>query len=46
MIREAGGAVTTLEGAPVPIAETSLVAGNPEMHAWLLETLKAGQDRI
>jgi myo-inositol-1(or 4)-monophosphatase len=46
MIREAGGVVTTLEGGPCPIAETSLVAGNPEMHAWLLETLKAGQDRI
>jgi hypothetical protein len=24
-----------------PIAETSLVAGNPAMHAWLLETLRS-----
>jgi myo-inositol-1(or 4)-monophosphatase len=39
MIREAGGIVTTLEGAPCPVAETSLVAGNPVMHGWLLDTL-------
>jgi myo-inositol-1(or 4)-monophosphatase len=40
MIREAGGIVTTLEGAPCPVAETSLVAGNPVMHGWLLDTLR------
>jgi myo-inositol-1(or 4)-monophosphatase len=40
LIREAGGIVTTAEGAPCPIAETSLVAGNPTMHAWLLDTLR------
>ena len=39
LVREAGGIVTTLEGAPCPVAETSVVAGNPAMHAWLLETL-------
>jgi myo-inositol-1(or 4)-monophosphatase len=39
LIREAGGVVTTLDGAPCPIAETSCVAGNPAMHAWLLETI-------
>jgi myo-inositol-1(or 4)-monophosphatase len=43
MIREAGGIVTTLEGAPCPVAETSVVAGNPEMHRWLLETLGANR---
>jgi myo-inositol-1(or 4)-monophosphatase len=40
LIREAGGIVTTLEGTPCPIAQTSVVAGNPSMHAWLLETLR------
>ena len=39
LVREAGGVVTTLDGAPCPVAETSVVAGNPGMHAWLLETL-------
>jgi len=39
IVREAGGVVTTLEGAPCPVAETSVVAGNPAMHAWLLRTL-------
>lgn len=41
LVREAGGVVTTLEGAPCPIAETSVVAGSPVMHGWLLETLRA-----
>jgi myo-inositol-1(or 4)-monophosphatase len=41
LIREAGGIVTTLEGSPCPIAVTSCVAGNPVMHAWLLDTLTA-----
>jgi myo-inositol-1(or 4)-monophosphatase len=45
MIREAGGVVTTVEGAECPVAETSLLAGNPAMHAWLLETLNVGSDR-
>ncbi len=40
LVREAGGIVTTLEGAPCPVAETSCVAGNPAMHAWLLGTLR------
>jgi myo-inositol-1(or 4)-monophosphatase len=43
MIREAGGIVTTLEGGPCRVAETSVVAGNPEMHRWLLETLGANR---
>lgn len=40
LVREAGGIVTTLDGAPCPVAETSVVAGNPVMHSWLLETLR------
>ena len=37
LIREAGGVVTDLDGNPCPIAHTSVVAGNPAMHAWLLQ---------
>ena len=40
LVREAGGLVTTIDGAPCPVAETSVVAGNPVMHAWLLEMLR------
>ena len=43
LVREAGGVVTTLDGAPCPVAETSCVAGNPVMHGWLLNTLGAGE---
>jgi myo-inositol-1(or 4)-monophosphatase len=45
LVREAGGLVTTLEGAPCPVAETSVVAGSPAMHAWLLETLATAGPR-
>lgn len=37
LIREAGGIATDLEGQPCPVDHTALVAGNPTMHAWLLE---------
>ena len=40
LVREAGGIVTTLDGAPCRIAETSVLAGSPVMHAWLLTTLR------
>lgn len=43
LVREAGGVVTTLDGAPCPVAETSVVAGNPAMHAWLLDTLSGAR---
>jgi myo-inositol-1(or 4)-monophosphatase len=39
LVREAGGVVTDLEGKPCPIAHTSVVAGNPAMHKWLLSRL-------
>jgi myo-inositol-1(or 4)-monophosphatase len=39
LVREAGGIVTDLSGAPVPIGHTSIVAGSPVMHRWLLDTL-------
>jgi myo-inositol-1(or 4)-monophosphatase len=46
LIREAGGVATTLEGAPCPVAETSVVAGSPTMHRWLLDTLHAGEQLV
>ena len=39
LVREAGGLVTTMDGTPIPIAETSILAGNPTMHGWLYDTL-------
>ncbi len=39
LVREAGGLVTDLAGAPAPVAHTGLVAGNPTIHAWLLKEL-------
>jgi myo-inositol-1(or 4)-monophosphatase len=41
LIREAGGVVTDLSGAPCPVAHTGLVAGNAAMHRWLMRTLKS-----
>jgi len=39
LVREAGGIVTDLAGAPAAVAHTSIVAGNPRIHHWLMETL-------
>jgi myo-inositol-1(or 4)-monophosphatase len=41
LIREAGGIVTDLSGRDIGVEHTSVVAGNPVIHAWLLETLAA-----
>jgi myo-inositol-1(or 4)-monophosphatase len=38
-VREAGGRVTDLDGREARIAHGPIVAGNPAMHAWLLEQL-------
>ena len=43
LIREAGGVVTDLSGREVGIEHTGLVAGNPAIHRWLLETLRSGE---
>ena len=40
LVREAGGIVTTMDGEPCPVAATSIIAGNPTTHAWLLDTLR------
>ena len=39
LVREAGGIVTNIEGQECPVAHTSLVAGSPVMHAWLMKQL-------
>ena len=41
LVREAGGVVTTLDGAPCPVARTSIVAGSAIMHPWLLKTINS-----
>jgi myo-inositol-1(or 4)-monophosphatase len=40
MVQEAGGVVTDIEGNPPRLDAESFVAGNPAMHAWLLQTVK------
>jgi myo-inositol-1(or 4)-monophosphatase len=40
LIREAGGVVTTLEGQGDVLGGGSIVAGNPALHAWLLDALR------
>ncbi|HEX4682651.1 MAG TPA: inositol monophosphatase family protein [Gemmatimonadaceae bacterium] len=42
LVREAGGIVTTMTGEAIAIAPTSLVAGNPAMHEWLLGVVSEG----
>jgi myo-inositol-1(or 4)-monophosphatase len=39
LIREAGGIVTDLDGRRIGGEHTSVVAGNPAVHEWLLRTL-------
>lgn len=35
LIREAGGVVTDMYGAPCRVAHTGMITGSPAMHAWL-----------
>jgi myo-inositol-1(or 4)-monophosphatase len=39
MVREAGGSVTDDAGREIGIEHTAVVAGNPTIHAWLLDAL-------
>lgn len=39
LVREAGGVATTFSGEPCPVAHTSIAAGSPAMHRWLLGQL-------
>ena len=43
LIREAGGVVTDFSGRDIGIEHTGVVAGNPAIHAWLIETLNVDQ---
>jgi myo-inositol-1(or 4)-monophosphatase len=40
LVREAGGIVTTLDGDEARVGHTSVLAGSPPMHAWLLAVMK------
>lgn len=40
IVREAGGMVTDLEGSPDVVNQGAKVAGNPAIHAWLLDLLR------
>ena len=40
LIREAGGTVTDYSGRHIGIEHTGVVAGNPAIHAWLIETFE------
>ena len=44
IVREAGGIITDLVGEPPPLAHSAIVAGNPAMHRWLLETIASATD--
>lgn len=39
LVREAGGIVTDASGNQEMVRHTSIVAGSPAMHSWLMETL-------
>ncbi|MDE3152164.1 MAG: inositol monophosphatase [Gemmatimonadota bacterium] len=40
LVREAGGLATDLEGRRAAVGHGPIVAGNPAMHAWLLERVR------
>ncbi len=40
LVREAGGRVTTVGGDDARVAHTTICAGSPAMHAWLLRTIR------
>jgi myo-inositol-1(or 4)-monophosphatase len=40
LVREAGGVVTNLQGDPARVEHGGIVAGNPAMHAWLMEKVR------
>jgi myo-inositol-1(or 4)-monophosphatase len=42
LIREAGGRATDYRGRDLGVAHGPVVAGNPAIHRWLLETLRDG----
>ncbi len=45
LIAEAGGLITDAHGNTLTLDPSSVVAGNPGMHRWMLETLKGEEGR-
>lgn len=43
LVREAGGIVTDLTGAPARVRRTGIVAGNPAMHEWLMRVVRESE---
>jgi myo-inositol-1(or 4)-monophosphatase len=43
LVREAGGLVTDARGNAPRFTQSAIVAGNPAMHAWLLDVLAASE---
>jgi myo-inositol-1(or 4)-monophosphatase len=41
LVREAGGVITDFAGRELGIEHTSVVAGNPQIHRWLIQTLSS-----
>ncbi|HEX2250620.1 MAG TPA: inositol monophosphatase family protein, partial [Gemmatimonadales bacterium] len=41
LVREAGGIITDFSGRDLGIEHTSVIAGNPQIHRWLLQTLSS-----
>lgn len=46
IIREAGGVVTDLDGSDAKPTHGPIVAGNPEIHEWLLNTIHESDKRL
>lgn len=46
IIREAGGVVTDLEGNDAKPTHGPFVAGNPKIHAWLLNAIQESDTRV
>ena len=44
LVAEAGGVITDLGGSPTMPKHGAYVAGNPPIHAWLLQTVQAAPD--
>ena len=44
IVREAGGIVTDVDGAEKTVSHGSVVAGNRDIHPWLLRTVQAALD--
>jgi len=43
IVREAGGRTATVDGAPLPLAHSSVLAGSPAMFAWLGDVVRAAR---